>query len=163
MKVVDFVDKLKMQPHPEGGYYAEIYRNNTVISPEILGKNYSGERSLATSIYYMLEADQVSRLHQLKSDELWYYHYGSPLLVHIFYKGSYKPCILGIDVSENQFPQVIIPAGAIFGAEVMDKTSYTLMGCMVTPGFHFSDFELIHGMEISAVYPHHTEIIKRLT
>lgn len=163
MEVADFVDKLGMQAHPEGGYFAEIYRNSTVIAPEILEKNYSGERSLATSIYYMLKADQVSKLHQLKSDELWYYHHGSPLLVHVFFEDTYTSHILGIDVNKGQHPQIIIPAGAIFGAEVIDKASFTLVGCVVTPGFHFNDFRLVSRDEMLELYPGYNSIINKLT
>jgi uncharacterized protein len=163
MEAPDFVDKLNLHAHSEGGYFAEIYRNQTTLEPEILGKNYSGARQLATSIYYMLEANQVSRLHQLKSDELWYYHYGSPLLIHVFFDGLYSSYILGCDVLYNQQLQVIIPAGAIFGAEVIEKNSFTLMGCMVTPGFHFTDFRLVNYSEAATLYPNQIEIIKKLT
>lgn len=163
MEVADFVDKLGMQAHPEGGYYCEIYRNKFTIGPKIAGIEYSGERNLATSIYYILANHEVSKLHQLTSDELWYFHYGSPLLVHVFFEDTYTTYILGIDVNENQQPQIIIPAGAIFGAEVLDKSSFTLVGCMVTPGFHFNDFRLADRTEMLASYPHHGSIIQKLT
>jgi predicted cupin superfamily sugar epimerase len=64
---------------------------------------------------------------------------------------------------KNQVPQVIIPAGAVFGAEVMDKGSFTLMGCMVTPGFHFSDFSLISFSELADQFPDYQEIMRKLT
>ncbi|HEX2936958.1 MAG TPA: cupin domain-containing protein [Bacteroidales bacterium] len=162
MEVVDFVDKLGMQAHPEGGYFAEIYRSSLTIGPKIAETEYPGERNLATSIYYILANNQVSKLHQLKSDELWYYHYGSTLLVHVFFENKYTPYVLGIDVNENQRPQIIIPAGAIFGAEVIDKASFTLVGCVVTPGFHFSDFRLVSRDEMLALYPDHNNIIHKL-
>lgn len=163
MEVTDFVDKLGMQAHPEGGYFAEIYRSSFTIGPKIAGAEYSGERNLATSIYYILANNQVSKLHQLKSDELWYYHYGSPLLVHVFYENDYKSYILGMDVNESHRPQIIIPAGAIFGAEVIYKASFTLVGCVVTPGFHFSDFRLVSRNEMRVLYPGHDIIIQKLT
>jgi predicted cupin superfamily sugar epimerase len=78
MKVADFVERLRMQEHPEGGYYAEIYRNNTVIASEILGNRYSGERSLA-SIYLQAGRLPSIQTHRLKSDD-----YGIIILVRRF-------------------------------------------------------------------------------
>ena len=66
-----FIDNLGLKPHVEGGYYKELYKNSRCL----------GERPIASAIYYLLKSGQVSRFHRLKSDELWLYHYGSPLRI----------------------------------------------------------------------------------
>jgi predicted cupin superfamily sugar epimerase len=159
----EIINALGLISHPEGGYFREIYRNNEVISDTELNQKYSGKRNLATSIYFLLESGQVSKLHQLKSDELWYFHYGTPLLIHIFYKDEYKSVVLGPKIDKKEKFQAIIPAGAIFGAEVTEPNSYTLIGCMVAPGFHFDDFRLVSQKEVVQQYPGYNAIISRLT
>jgi uncharacterized protein len=154
----EWINYLHLQAHPEGGYFSENYRNSIELT---INNKYSGKRSLATSIYYMLESGQVSKLHQLKSDEIWYFHLGSPLVVHLFLDNSYQSYMLGVNI--NQVPQLIIPAGAIFGAEVVEKKSFALIGCMVSPGFHFEDFELINRSEILSKFPNQKSIIEKLT
>lgn len=163
MTSTSFIQQLNLLPHPEGGYFREIYRNEKEVPGNLLSEQYSGNRNLATSIYFLLESGQVSKLHQLKSDEIWYYHTGSPLHVHIFSGKNYKKLTLGPDVEKNQKLQIIIPAGSIFGAEVILQQSFTLMGCMVSPGFHFDDFRLVTGNELYSSFPEHKSIIKNLT
>jgi predicted cupin superfamily sugar epimerase len=156
----DWIKYLNLKAHPEGGYFFENYRSNQEFTDTT---KYSGTRNLATSIYYMLESGKVSKLHQLKSDEIWYFHHGSPLKVHIFNNHEYRTYILGTNLNENQLLQLIIPAGAIFGAEVLEQHSFTILGCMVSPGFHFDDFELIKSNSILYNYPEHRSIIEKLT
>jgi len=154
-----WIKYLSLIPHPEGGYYSENYRSGN----EYIDLKYSGPRNLATSIYYMLDSNQVSKLHRLKSDEIWYFHYGSPLRVHVFNTNSYDFFTLGTNFRENQLLQLVIPAGAIFGAEVLEQNSFTILGCMVSPGFHFNDFELIRVESILANFPALNSVIQKLT
>jgi uncharacterized protein len=163
LKKEDWIHYLNLQPHPEGGWFSEIYRNPEQISDKELTTKYSGTRNLATSIYFMLAYENISKLHRLKSDELWYFHYGSPLKVHIFHNKEYKTIIMGTDILKGQQLQLIIPAGAIFGAEIEENHGFTIVGCMVTPGFHFNDFELLTYMQVLELYPNHSKIIERLT
>jgi len=157
---LEWVIYLNLSAHPEGGYFREIYRNAIELK---INDIYSGNRSLASSIYYMLESDQVSKLHRLKSDEIWYFHFGSAVKVHIFEKGNYQSYVLGTNLKNNQILQLIIPAGAIFGAEVLESNSFNIVGCMVAPGFHFEDFELIKADEILPNFPTQKSIIEKLT
>jgi uncharacterized protein len=159
----DWINHLDLSPHPEGGYFKEIYRNKTEISGKNLPGNYSGNRNLATSIYFLLDKDQVSKLHRLASDEIWYFHAGSSVIVHVFYNGNYTLHTLGDNHRNNEQLQVILPAGSIFGAEVADKNSFGLFGCMVAPGFHFDDFDLIQGDNLINLYPMQNDLILRLT
>lgn len=151
MSAEDWIKKLKLKEHPEGGYYAEIYRSEVTLSSDDM------ERNLSTSIYYLLRSDQKSHWHQLASDELWYYHAGSDLVVHMFDEGMYRQELVGISASAK--PQLVIPAGAVFAAEVKDANSFGLAGCMVSPGFDFEDFRMVDAEELIEIFPEEEEVI----
>jgi len=157
-----WIQYLGLTPHPEGGYFKEIYRNENLISDVELMQTYSGKRNLASSIYFMLESGQVSKLHRLKSDEIWYFHYGAPIKVHVF-DNQYSTYVLGTNYQLNDLLQLIIPAGAIFGAEVIGTEAFGIVGCMVSPGFHFDDFEFVSFQEMKTLFPTYESIIEKLT
>lgn len=149
-----WISKLNMLPHPEGGYYHESFRSNDIVR---LGEPLY-ERSAVTSIYFLLENGDKSHFHRLKHDELWYFHAGGPLQVHIIYPdGRLEQPVLGTDLEAGQHLQIILEAGTWFAATPL--ASYTLIGCAVAPGFDFQDFELAKGAELSAAYPVHTDLI----
>ena len=156
----NWIKYLNLTAHPEGGYFNENYRNSSELN---IDEKYSGKRNLATSIYYMLEYGQFSKLHRLKSDEIWYFHHGAPLKVHVFNNNLYQSYVLGTNLNESQLLQLIIPAGAIFGAEVLETNSFAILGCMVSPGFHFDDFEILKAEKVLAIFPEHKTIIEKLT
>ena len=161
LKAKYWIDNLDMQPHPEGGYYKEIYRNNTEV--EIDG--YSGKRNIATSIYYLLEKGDKSHLHRLKSDEIWYYHYGASFKIILINntESILQEVMLGAQINKGEKLQVVIPAGTIFGGYIPGKGDYSLFGCMVNPGFHFNDFELVNKEALTGMFRQHTNIIDFLT
>ncbi|MBN2013121.1 cupin domain-containing protein [candidate division KSB1 bacterium] len=158
------IEQLKLQAHPEGGYYNEIFASSQTITAKALRGNYSGDRRIYTSIYYLLESGQVSKFHRLASDELWYFHAGSSLTVHVITPaGKYEPIIIGPDVSADQHFQARVQAGCWFGASVEQPNSYALVGCMVAPGFEFADLEMADRNSLLDEFPQHKEIIERLT
>ena len=159
-----WIEKLGLLPHPEGGYYKEVYRSDGIIAQNCLPDTNNGQRNYATSIYFLLGHGDISAFHRLNSDELWYYHSGDPLNIYIIDKAG-KLCIkkLGANIEEDEKLQIIIPAGSIFGAKVNLNENYTLMGCAVAPGFDFNDFELINRKTLLGLYPQYEEIIKMLT
>ena len=158
-----FIEKLGLKPHPEGEYYKECLKSKDIIDASAVSSDFDGERKLWTSIYFLLKDREVSRLHRLKSDEIWYFHSGTPLAVYIINKnGELKRVKLGLDVERGEQPQVLVPKGSVFGAE-MDGTGYSLVGCMVAPGFEFGDFELPEREELLSAYPQHKFLIKKLT
>ncbi len=161
LNVESFIKHLNLQPHPEGGYYKEIYKCSKTSDFD----GYHGKtRNLSTSIYYLLRSGDVSKFHQLLSDEIWYFHYGAPLNVcMIDNSGKFKSVHLGHRIDIGQEPQLIIPAGTIFGAYLNEPDSFTLMGCMVSPGFDFKDFKLLNKNELISKYPQHRQIIEKLT
>lgn len=152
---VYWIDRLGLQPHPEGGYYREVYRSGEVtIHPE-----HSEERNLATSIYFLLEGENISHFHELSSDELWYYHDGKGANIHVFDNGQYQSYELSKE-PEGQL-QVLLPAHSEFAAEVIGQDGYVLIGCVVTPGFDFEDFRLLKKAEMLKKYPGYTELIEK--
>ncbi len=154
--------KLGLERHPEGGWFAEVYRSNGTIAGETL-PDHAGARPFITSIYFMLAAGEVSRFHRLKSDEIWYYHAGGSLTIHQIDKnGKYTHAILGQNVTVGENLQVIVPAGVWFGATLKDGDA-TLVSCAVAPGFDFADFELAERRSLIAAFPQHAALIESLT
>src|SRR5437763_12439148 len=86
-----WIDKLSLIPHPEGGYYRETYRSNLSIPEEALPAQFTGRRLVSSTIYFLLEGENFSAFHRLRSDEMWHFYYGGPLVVHtIGEAGSYS-------------------------------------------------------------------------
>jgi len=159
-----WIERLSLSPHPEGGYFNETFAATDMIPTDNLSRNYEGPRKAYTSIYFLLKSGQVSRFHRLKSDELWNYHSGSPVTIHIIdSEGNYYAKKLGPNPDNRESFQVLIEAGCWFGAVVDEDNSYSLAGCFVCPGFEFVDFELAEREELIKKYPEHTTIIAKLT
>ncbi|AQQ53550.1 cupin domain-containing protein [Planococcus lenghuensis] len=160
MSAQDWISKLSLTRHPEGGYYCQSFVSDEEVHPD----SQTGARRLYTSIYFLLESGDVSRFHRLKSDELWYYHIGSSLTIHtIDSAGSYEAKKLGLNLEDGERPQVLIKAGTIFGATIDEDNAFSLVGCMVAPGFVFEDFELFERRQLLEAYGQHESIIRRLT
>lgn len=164
VKAKEYIDKLTLQAHPEGGYFSEVYRSEEIISGDYLPARYGTSRSFSTSIYFMLEGNQVSTFHRLKSDELWHFYDGSALDIYIIDEpGSLNKIRLGNNISAGETFQTVVKKNTWFGAEIIDKSSFALIGCTVTPGFDFSDFELAKMNDLIKKYPEYEEIIINLT
>lgn len=156
--------QLNLQPHPEGGFFRESYRSRGLIHTESLGENYNGERNCSTCIYFLLTSDVFSAFHRIVQDEIWHFYDGSPLALHIISEGGkYTKTIIGRDIAQGEIPQFVVPGGSWFGATVIREDDYTLLGCTVSPGFDFCDFELGNRKELRLKFPQHHEIINRLT
>ncbi|MDP6706909.1 MAG: cupin domain-containing protein [Alphaproteobacteria bacterium] len=128
----EIIATLELAPHPEGGHFREIYRQRPA----------DGGRSAMTSIYYLLAPGEQSAWHRLSgADELWYYHAGDTLELRLSTEGEpYETHRLGTGLAQGERPQVIVPAGCWQSASVLG--AWSLVGCAVSPGFEFSDFEL---------------------
>ncbi|MEM6646261.1 MAG: cupin domain-containing protein [Bacteroidota bacterium] len=154
-----WIGALGLQPHPEGGHFAETYRAAESIPAAALPERYRGVRSFCTQIYFLLEHASFSAFHRLTSDEAWHFYHGSPVDLHLIHPdGRSEQRRLG----EGAF-QTVVPAGAWFGATVHQPGSYTLVGCTVAPGFDFADFELADRATLQARFPQHAALIARLT
>ena len=134
-----YKNNLRLQPHPEGGHYAEVYRSD--IEVNVTG--FDGPRNLCTSIFFLLESGDISALHRIKSDELWYHHDGGILeIIEIDEAGNEIITRLGKPIHEGCTLQHVVKAGRWFGARPSAESEYCLVGCQVSPGFDFRDFEL---------------------
>jgi predicted cupin superfamily sugar epimerase len=156
--IQSLVDKLQLQPHVEGGFYRETYR-----SKETINNSNDDERHLSTLIYFLLPSGRYSKFHKIASDEIWLYQQGDPVAIHILLEdGTHKVELLGHDIANGQQLQVIIPAGTLFGAEVIGDNTYALSACMVSPGFDFEDFQLMEKDVLIKKFPQHIDIINHL-
>jgi uncharacterized protein len=128
---------LGLSPHPEGGYYGELYRSSATVHPD----DGRGPRSALTTIYFLLPRGSVSRWHRVQSDEVWHFYEGAPLDLWIASPegDQVEYCRLGA-LDEAQRPVWTVPAGDWQAAR--STGGYTLAGCTVGPGFDFHDFAL---------------------
>ena len=157
MTAPSLIEKLHLIPHPEGGYYREMYRSKQYI-------HYEGQvRTASTAIYYLLCNQAISKFHRIDADEIWHAYYGSGIRVHILHNNTYSCLEIGQNLSAGQELQGVVPAGAWFGAELIDPDGYALVGCTVAPAFEFSKFELAQYDHLVKDYPMHQALIKRLT
>ncbi|ABK18447.1 protein of unknown function DUF985 [Syntrophobacter fumaroxidans MPOB] len=159
-----WIKKLGLSVHPEGGYFVQTFKSAEMIQGAGLPDRYGGPRAFASFIYYLLESNDFSCLHRLKSDEVWHYYAGSSLTLFIIdERGNLLQKKLGNDPEKGQSFQVFIRHGHWFGAIVDDSGSFTLAGCTVAPGFEYEDFKLGNRRELVELFPEHRFIIERLT
>jgi predicted cupin superfamily sugar epimerase len=137
-RAAELIETLGLTPHPEGGYFREIFRSRRMVRTD----DGRSERWAATTIYYLLAEGDVSRLHRVASDELWHFYEGAPLELHVLNQQSseHRALQLGPVCAEGA-PVRVVPAGAWQAARSLG--AYTLVGCTVAPGFEFSDFRLM--------------------
>ena len=160
-----WIEKLKLLPHPEGGFYRETWRSGGLY-PFDTTSCFGDARSWATSIYYLLRGDDCSKLHRIHSDELWFYHAGGPLTVYVFPEtGKPSSFTLGLEPDKGQMLQETVCAESWFGAccEEPKPGSYTLVSCVVAPGFDFRDFTFANKNELLKKFPTHAATIEHLT
>ncbi len=159
-----WIRALKLRPHPEGGHYRETYRSGESLPAGSLPPRFAGARSFSTAIYFLIQSGQVSRLHRIRSDEVWHFYAGSPLTVHVIEpRGLHRAIRLGRRPSAGQVLQAVVPAGAWFGAVVDRARSFALVGCTVAPGFDFADFELADRAALLRQFPRYRQVIEQLT
>src|SRR5579862_7268421 len=110
-----WIDTLGLIPHPEGGYYRETYRSSLSIARQALPAQFTGPRLVSTAIYFLLEGKNFSAFHRLRSDELWHFYAGGPLVVHVIDEhGRYSEILLGSDPEAGQTFQAVVRAGCWF-------------------------------------------------
>lgn len=160
----EIVNILDMQPHPEGGFFKETYRSKGFIREKDLNDHINEKRNYCTGIYFLLTSDSFSAFHRINQDEMWHFYKGSPLKLHIISeKGNYSNVIVGNNLEKGEVPQFTVNARDWFASEVVDNGDYTLVGCTVSPGFDFRDFELANRETLISKFPQHSEIITKLT
>jgi len=158
------IKQLNLTRHPEGGWFREEYRSEEQIHAEHLPERYNSAHCFSTSIYFLLENDDFSAFHRISSDETWHFYLGSPIIVFcIFPDGSTSEILLGNNLPEGHLFQFTIPRNCWFAAKNRDANSFSLVGCTVSPGFEFSDFELANRQSLTQMYPLHADLINALT
>ena len=159
-----WIEKLGLQAHPEGGYFRQTYRSDVVIARDALPEGFGGARAASTAIYFLLEGKNFSAFHRLRSDEVWHFYMGSPLVVEVIDPaGTRSSILLGGDQDAGQVFQAVVRAGCWFASHVADWKSWALVGCTVVPGFDFEDFEMGKRAELLARFPQHRKLIEQLT
>jgi hypothetical protein len=152
-----FIEKLALLPHPEGGFYKETYR----AKEEVANEN-GDKRNLNTAIYFLLEKNNKSHFHRIKSDELWFHHYGTSLEILYIQNDQLKTVCLGNDMENREVLQAIIPANTWFASRMKDYESFGLVSCTVSPGFDFADFEMAKKEELLMLYPDLKAILEEM-
>ncbi len=159
-----WIEKLGLEPHPEGGYFRQTYRSEIVIARKALPAGFTGARVASTAIYFLLDGKNFSAFHRLRSDEVWHFYVGEVLMVHVIdLAGRYSSIRLGRDPDAGEVLQAVVPAGCWFASHVADWKAFAVVGCTVAPGFDFEDFEMGKRVELAARYPLQREVIERLT
>jgi len=168
----EIVARLGLERHPEGGWFRETYRSDEAVATA------RGTRAVATAILFLVTAASPSRFHRLASDELWVFQGGLPLeLVTLDADGSANVRLLGDATSvRGVLPQALVPAGAWQAARVAEtgqaagsgregrgERRWSLVSCLVAPGFAYEDFELARREELLRLSPAETELIVALT
>jgi len=161
--VEQLIKQYSLQPHPEGGWYKETYKSKESIPSNALPGRFTGDRTFSTAIYFLLEAGNFSAFHRIKSDECWHFYTGDPLLVYVIFSSEKLEIIeLGSGFSRGELFQYVVPANCWFASRPAPGSSFSFVGCTVSPGFEFDDFELANAGELSKIYPKHTNIINQL-
>lgn len=161
MNPAALIKKLKLKPHPEGGYYRETYRGKD----RVMRQGDGAIRSVSTAIYFLLKKQDFSALHRIKSDEVWHFYAGTPVLLWLLDPQTRKSRTikLGPNAEKREIPQAVIPAGCWFAACLQKKNGFALVGCTAAPGFDFRDFEMANRKNLVRKYPGHKNSIVRFT
>ena len=156
MTAEEVIEKLRLERHPEGGWYRRTFESSERITL------CRGKRFASTSIYYLLAKGEYSSWHVLASDETWFFHEGCGLIVHLFGENCYEVRCLGANLLAGEEPQLTIPAGTTFAAELPELGEWCLIGCTVCPGFDFEDFSFGDSEVLLGAFPENCELIERL-
>ncbi len=145
---------LALEPHPEGGYFAQTYCASEEIPLAALPTRYKSARAHGTAIYYLLTPETCSTFHRLQSDEIFHFYLGDPVeMVQLFPDGSGKVLQIGSDLLRGLTPQVLAPRGVWQGSRLAPGGQFALLGCTVAPGFVYEDFEIGQRAALLAAYP----------
>ncbi len=148
---------LGLQPHPrEGGWYVRTYESETLAE--------DGLHRTGTAIYYLLEPETFSEMHRLKSDEVFHFYAGDAVeQLQLSPDGRGRRVLIGNDMVRGDQPQVVVRAGVWQGARLVHGGTWALLGCTVSPGFEFADYEAGSAADLVAGWPDWTSEILALT
>jgi uncharacterized protein len=144
MTAEDVKKMLGLRPYPrEGGWYVRTYEAPEFVGSEaFVGGRYSGARRTGTAIYYLLEPETFSEMHRLKSDEVFHFYAGDAVeMLQLREGGAGAMVVIGNDLLQGQRPQLVVEHGVWQGSRLMEGGRWALLGCTVSPGFEFEDYE----------------------
>ena len=134
----ELIRTLRLQPHPEGGYFAETFRSPRLVRPQGAGR----DRSALTTIHFLLGAGDVSRWHRLDADEIWHFIEGGPLALYVLDAGIRSLARVPLGAGPPDEVRVhAVPAGSWLAAR--PAGDYALVGCTMGPGFEPEGFQLM--------------------
>jgi hypothetical protein len=162
MTADDVKRMLGLTPHPrEGGWYVRTYEAAEFVA---VNERYDGPRRTGTAIYYLLEPGTFSEMHVLKSDEIFHHYAGGAVeMLQLWPDGTSKRVMIGKELSAGERPQVVVPRDVWQGSRLVDESGWALLGCTVSPGFEFADYQSAGRKELCAKWPKEREMITRLT
>jgi len=150
------INRLGLQRHPEGGWFAETFRSQDTVT-HADGRT----RAASTAIYFLLERGDFSAWHAVASDEVWLFHAGAPLALQLLDEDGHRVVRLGPATAEGGRPQAVVPAGLLQAAQTTGD--WTLVSCTVSPGFDFEDFEMPSRADLLQRFPDQSKPIDRFT
>src|SRR6202453_3209472 len=161
MTADDVKKLLGLAPHPrEGGWYLRTYEAAEMVS---LGR-YEGARRTGTAIYYLLERGTFSEMHRLKSDEVFHFYAGDAVaMLQLTADGRGERVVIGNDLVRGERPQVVVGRGVWQGSRLVAGGRWALLGCTVSPGFEFEDYEEGEWGALCRRWPEFAEEIRALT
>jgi predicted cupin superfamily sugar epimerase len=157
---------LGLAPHPcEGGFYVRTYESGERVRATAFSDNrYSGPRFTSTAIYYLLEPTTFSEMHRLKSDEIFHFYAGDAVeMLQLHLGGRGEIIHIGNRLDQGERPQVLAPRNVWQGSRLAPGGQWALLGCTVSPGFEFEDYETESRAALCAGWPEFCEIICALT
>jgi predicted cupin superfamily sugar epimerase len=156
---------LQLEAHPrEGGYFRQTWKSEEEIPLTTPPSRYSGARAAGTAIYYLLEPSSFSEMHRLISDEVFHFYHGDPVeMLQLWPDGSSRVVRLGSDLANGMLPQSVVPKGVWQGSRLVPGGSVALLGCTVSPGFDYADYETGSRAELVREYPDSAALIAALT
>ena len=159
----ELIKKLGLKPHKEGGFFVESWRAPERLAANALPPRYSGARSLSTAIYYLITPESFSRLHRLRSDELFHFYLGDPVeFLLISPKGKGTTTIVGPDVLSGHSLQLVVRRGTWQGARLLKGGRFALLGTTMAPGFEYDDYEEADAGALAKKHPASAALIREL-
>lgn len=160
---------LHLEPHPrEGGWFRQTWKAEETLPAGALPARYAAGRTAGraagTAIYYLLEPNSFSEMHRLQSDEVFHFYFGDPVeMLQLFPDGSGRRVLIGSNVAAGESPQVVVPQGVWQGSRLVPGGRLALLGCTVSPGFEYEDYDLGRREELIQNWRDWRDLITDLT
>ncbi len=160
----ELIAQYNMQRHPEGGFYVETFRSDILVKTDRDGVLI--DRPASTAIFFLIMPGNISRFHRIQSDEVWHFYLGGPMtVVELLEDGSglFKQTVLGTNISNGEVITYVVKKNTWFGSFPNESSDYSFVGCTVSPGFVFDDFELGSRARLLESHPNSADIIHKMT